>query len=149
MITIKSTQRKIKINISQFKADAQKILVELEYPDFDLGIWITTNKTIRYYNKTYRHKDKPTDILSFSYHNEIKPGQRIVAQTEEDKNLGDLIISAEYVVRQLQDTDISLDERMRVLLVHGICHLIGYDHETDKQYEQMQKLETALLKKLG
>ena len=148
MITIKNSQRTIKINISQLKADAQKILRALDYADFDLGIWITTNKTIRHYNKTYRKKDKATDILSFSYHSDIKPGQRIVAQTEEDKNLGDLIISAEYVVHHLKDSDVTLDERMRVLLVHGICHLLGYEHATDAQYEQMHKLETKLLKLL-
>lgn len=148
MITLKNRQRKIKINNKQFKDDAQKILDLLDYSDFDLGILITTNKTIQKYNKTYRHQDKPTDILSFSYHPDARPGKKIITAAEEDNNLGDLIISAEYVKKQLEGADSALNERMRVLLVHGICHLLGYEHETDAQYEQMYKVEREILEKL-
>lgn len=147
MITIKNKQRKINLNSAQLKSDAQKLLNILGYTNFDLGILITTNATIRKYNKSYRHKDKPTDILSFAYH-QIMPGEKIIANTEEDKNLGDLIISAEYVTKQIQGTDVTFDERIRILLVHGICHLLGYDHETDTQYKQMHRVEMKLLKTL-
>ena len=148
MITIKNSQRKIKINLDQLRTDAQKVLHILNYEDFDLGIWITTNKTIHFYNREYRHKDKPTDILSFGYHPQLKAGQRIKVKTDEDKNLGDLIISAEYVQKAAQELGVSLDERMRVLLVHGICHLLGYDHEKDEDYKVMHRKEQFLLKKL-
>lgn len=148
MIHIKNSQRNISINVHQIKSDAQKLLELLKYKDFDLGIWITTNKTIRYYNKTYRHKDKPTDILSFPFHPELKAGQRIRVNSEDDKNLGDIIISAEYVFKQLQKTGESLDDRLQILLVHGICHLLGYDHITDEQFAHMQQKEKLLLKKL-
>ncbi len=148
MILIKNTQRKFKINIAKFKADAQTMLNALDYADFDLGIWLTNNKTIRYYNKTYRHKDKPTDILSFSFHPDLKPRQKIQVKTSEDKELGDLIISVEYVANAAQEQGISLEKHLQRLLVHGICHLLGYDHEKDEDYEKMQKKEQQLLKKL-
>ncbi len=148
MITIKNTQRAIPIDIKQLKKDAQTILRILRYEDYDLGIWLTTNKTIRYYNKTYRHKDKATDILSFSYHPSLKAGERIKPKNEEDKNLGDLIISVEYVERAARDMNVALYERMQVLLVHGICHLLGYDHERDEDYKIMHRKELALLKHL-
>ena len=106
MITIKNTQRAIPIDIKQLKKDAQTILRILRYEDYDLGIWLTTNKTIRYYNKTYRHKDKATDILSFSYHPSLKAGERIKPKNEGDKNLGDLIISAEYVERAAREMNV-------------------------------------------
>ena len=146
MITIKNSQRSIPINKTSIAKDARTILDVLGYSDFDLGIWITTNKTIRYYNKTYRHQDKPTDILSFSFHPDLKPGQRIMPTTDDDKNLGDLIISAEYVQKDAKKLGVSLDHRMKVLLVHGICHLLGYDHENDKDYDIMKEKEEALLK---
>lgn len=156
MINIKNSQRKISINVHQLEADAQLLLEILGYKKFDVGIWITTNKTIRYYNKTYRHKDKPTDILSFPFHPELQPGQKIKATSDDDKNLGDMIISAEYVVNFLKKSDNvssiisdkALNDRFRVLLVHGICHLLGYDHITDEQFAQMQRKEKFLLKKL-
>ncbi len=148
MITLKNTQRKTALDTKKIKETAQKILDLLDYSDYDLGIWFTTNKTIREYNKQYRHKDKPTDILSFSYHSDLPAGNRIVVEEEEDKNLGDLIISPAYVQDQLPELDTTLEKRLDVLLVHGICHLLGYDHVSDEDYEVMDKQEQALLKKL-
>lgn len=148
MITIKNSQKKIKVNLDQLKKDAQAILDALRYSDYDLGIWLTNDATIRKYNKTYRHKDKATDILSFPFYPNLKPGERIKATNEEEKNLGDLIIAPHYVQQDLLRWGQTFELRMRVLLVHGICHLLGYDHETDQEYKVMHKKELALLKKL-
>ncbi len=148
MISFKNTQRKIKINKNLLVQEAQEILDILNYPDFDLGIWITTNKTIREYNREYRHKDKPTDILSFPYHPTLEAGKRIKVSEEEDKNLGDLIISAEYVVEEAKKYNVTFEQRMRILLVHGVCHLLGYDHIIDADYRRMRAKEAFILKKL-
>lgn len=148
MITIRNTQRKIKVDIAQLKKDAQTILDALDYSDFDLGIWLTSNKMIHKYNKQYRAKDKPTDVLSFPYHTDLKAGDRIKAKTEEDKNLGDLIIAPEYVMHDLPKWETTFEKHMQQLLVHGICHLLGYDHIKDEDYKIMHKKELQLLKKL-
>jgi len=148
MIYIRNTQRKITINVHQLATDAQKVLDLLHYSDYDLSILITTNKTIRKYNKTYRHKDKPTDVLSFPYHPDLVAGKRIKPQFEEDKNVGDLIFSAEYIVKAAQEYNVSFEQRLQVLLVHGICHLLGYDHISDADYRRMRAKEAWLLKKL-
>lgn len=148
MILIKNSQRKIKINTSLIKADMQKILNLINYPDYEISILLTTNKTIQKYNRDFRHKDKPTDILSFPYHPELKPGQQILPNMEDDKNLGDLIISLEYVQKDAVNYNQTFEERLKVLLVHGVCHLLGHDHETDEDYKIMQKQEKFLLKNL-
>ncbi len=152
MITIRNTQRKIALDVEALRQDAQKILDALKYSDFDLGILITSNRTIKNYNKTYRNKNKATDILSFPYHTELKAGQKIKAYEEEDKNLGDLIIAPEYIIKLISvdyDNQISLEKRLQTLLVHGICHLLGYDHILDSDYKQMHKKEKQLLKILS
>jgi probable rRNA maturation factor len=148
MITIRNSQRKIKIDLKKLKDDAQTILNALKYDDFDLGIKLVSNKMMQKYNKEYRKHDKPTDILSFSYHPELKAGQRIHPKSEEDKNLGDLIIAPEYVMHDLPKWDTTFEKHMQKLLVHGICHLLGYDHILDEDYEIMHKKENELLKKL-
>jgi len=145
MIQIKNSQRTIKIDTAQLKKDAQTFLTALGYEDFDLGIWVTTNATIKKYNRDYRHKDKPTDILSFPYHDTLKAGKRIIVREPEDSNLGDLIISAQYVEKDATRMGISFDRRMRRLLVHGICHLLGYDHMKDSEYKVMLAKERELL----
>ena len=148
MITVRNTQRKIKVDVRQLKHDAQAVLDALGYSDFDLGILITTNKKIHVYNKQYRGHDKPTDVLSFPYHTQLKAGQKIKPETEEDKNLGDLIIAPEYVLNDLPRWETTFEKHMQRLLVHGICHLLGYDHIEDEDYKVMHKKELILLKKL-
>jgi len=150
MILINNRQRKIKINSKDLHAKAAKMLEVLGYQDFDLGILLTTNASIHKLNKTYRHKDKPTDILSFPYHPELKAGEKIKVQSPDDKNLGDLIISLEYVQKEAHKTwNRTFDDHLTALLAHGIAHLLGYDHILDKDYAVMQKVEKKLLEAVG
>lgn len=145
MIVIRNTQRKVSINVPALRARAQKMLEKAGYSDFDLGIWITTDATIRRYNRDFRHKDKATDILSFSYHPNLKPGQGIVVVHEEDKNLGDLIISAPYTYTKADELGKPHQEHLYDLLAHGIAHLLGHDHEKDSEYRVMRRFEKKLL----
>lgn len=149
MITIKNTQRTHKINIEKVRSEAQTILDELGYSDFDLGIWFTTNKKVRELNKQYRHKDKATDILSFPYHPNLKAGQRIKVKDEEDKNVGDIIIAVAFVENLLPLYQTTLQKRISVLLIHGICHLLGYSHYDDENDEKMSAKERSIATKLG
>lgn len=148
MITIKNRQRKIAIDKEQLVRDATTVLKTLDYAGFDLGIWITNNRTIREYNRTYRHKDKATDILSFPFHPDLRPGKRITTKDPDEKNLGDLIISAEYVVKEAEKYKVSFEDRLQLLLVHGVCHLLGYDHILDADFRRMRAKEAYLLKRV-
>jgi rRNA maturation RNase YbeY len=149
MITIKQTQRSIPFAAKTFQKKALFILDQLKYSDFDLGIWLTSNKTIQKYNKEFRQIDKPTDVLSFPYHINLKAGQKIKVLTPEDKNLGDMIISVPYVFENKKELTGDFDSRMDRMLVHGICHLLGYDHIKDSDYKKMIILENKLLKALN
>lgn len=144
MIALTNNQT-VPLNTKQFEKDAQTLLTHLGYDDFDLGILITDNKSIHAFNSTYREKDKPTDILSFPFYPDLKPGERITPESEDEKNLGDIIISPEYVKADLERWSQTFEERMRILLVHGICHLLGYDHIKDEDYEVMKVKEAELL----
>lgn len=146
MIIIKQTQKKIGFCAAQYFKKAQTILRHLGYKNFDLGILLTTNATIKKYNREFRQKDEPTDVLSFPYHSELKAGQKIVVFEPEDKNLGDIIISVPYVFSNKKDMPGTFEQRMDVMLVHAICHLLGYDHVDDDDFEKMDQLEKELLK---
>lgn len=149
MITIHNKQRRISFDKQRMHGIVEKILELLNYEDFDIGVLITNNKNIREYNRTYRNKDKATDILSFSYHPELQPGKRIKVKTEEDKNLGDLVLSLEYIQKSAQELDVPFNDRLTTLLIHGILHLLGYDHETDAQWRSMRAKEAFIAKKLN
>lgn len=146
MIIIKNNISKIKTNTAKLKRDAQTILTALKYPDYDLSILLTSNATIHKYNRQFRNKDKPTNILSFPYHTELKAGERIQPADDDEKVLGDLIISPEYVQNEAKEYNQSYDQRLAILLVHGILHLLNYDHIEDEEHEVMHKKEVKLLK---
>jgi rRNA maturation RNase YbeY len=148
MINIQNKQRKFDIKNFKIEKKLNFLLDVLGYKKYDLGLLITTNKTIQNYNQTYRQKDKPTDILSFPYHPHLKAGEKIVVKQPEDKNLGDMIISLEYVEKDAKNLDVTFLDRLDVLLVHGICHLLGYDHIIDADYLVMKEEEERLLELL-
>ena len=145
MINIINKQRSVPLNRKELESLIGKILSIIDYEDFDIGILFTTNTTIQDYNRTYREKNKPTDILSFAYHPHKKPEERIAVITEDDKNLGDLILSPAYIKKDAQALGASFQERLTILLIHGICHLLGYDHEEDVDWELMKIEEKRIL----
>lgn len=152
MIYIKNTQRKYTIDIEKIDNALELILKLLKYEDFDISLWFTNNATIKLYNHEHRGKDKPTDVLSFPYQ-EIQAGKRVRRSSLGDQNLGDLMISVEYVDKQLKENrathlEASLEKHLIKLIVHGICHLLGYDHIEDKDWVRMRAKEGWLLKKL-
>ncbi|MBZ5590350.1 MAG: rRNA maturation RNase YbeY [Acidobacteriia bacterium] len=99
----------------------------------EIGVLVCDDLTIRSLNRHYRGKDRPTDVLSF-------PG----GFTEPDglHYLGDVAISLERAALQAAEARIPLERELKVLLLHAIVHLCGYDHETDKG--EMAALEAEL-----
>jgi probable rRNA maturation factor len=115
------------------------------YGDWDVGCHITSDLGIRRLNKRYRGIDAATDILSFSFH-QLDVSERWPSNlSSEEKNLGDMVISAEYVATWCANHNVPESTRFETLIVHGLAHLMGYDHETDEQFILMQSRESAIL----
>ena len=148
MVIIRNQQRKLTVDTKKLKKDAELILKILKYSDFDLSILIVNEQFMQKYNHDYRNKDQVTDILSFPFHPQLSAGDYIIPTCEDDKNLGDIIICPQYILDDLARWEKSFEERLQILLVHGICHLLGYDHIIDEDYEIMRKQEEWLLAQL-
>jgi probable rRNA maturation factor len=148
MISIRNSQRTVSVDKEKIAQQAQHILEIIGYPDFDLGIWLSSDQTIRKYNREYRHKDKVTDILSFPAHPDAVAGKKIKVCCEDEMDLGDLIIAPSYVLKAAEREKKSFEDHLTHLLIHGILHLCGYDHEKDVDYRRMRLKEVAVLKKL-
>ncbi len=97
----------------------------------ELIIRVVDNAESQQLNRDYRGKDKPTNVLSFPY--EPIPG-------EEENTLGDLVICADIVKQR---------EEWAHLVIHGVLHLLGYDHIKDDEAEQMEAIEIAVMSKLN
>ena len=144
MIFIKNSQRKIKLDTEKIEKNIQKMLSKTKYSDFELNVWFTTNKTIQKYNYIYRKKNKPTNILSFPFNENIKPNITINPKLTEEKILGDIIISVELALKESNKLS-NLPKHINYLLAHGICHLLGHNHKAEKDYKAMSLMEKKLI----
>ena len=131
--------------IGNLSAFAQGILVRLEIDNWQMGLMITDDQGIREYNKQWRNKDLPTDVLSFVQDD----GEVIPTVPGVPKEAGDIIISLETVARNAELWSGSYDEELRRVVIHGILHLNGMDHPGDDYETGMLKLQEELLAETG
>lgn len=107
---------------------AERILSALGYPDSELSVVITGDLGIRRVNREYLHKDRPTNVISFAMaegeYGDLNPGM-----------LGDVIISADTAAREAEEGGVPFWSRFCFLLMHGILHITGYDHERSGEAE--------------
>lgn len=104
-----------------------------------------TDAAVRGLNAQYRGKDKPTNVLSFP----AQPLPSGVLEPDQPVPLGDIILAAETVLAEARDLGIPLEHHVQHLVAHGTLHLLGHDHEADKEAEIMEALETRILAALG
>jgi len=142
-ILIKNQQKRIKPNQRKIKEIIKKVLQYLRVDEkTEISVLFTDDEFIRSLNNKYRGIDKPTDVLSFN----LQEGAIKSPEIESDKLLGDIIISAETAQRQADTLNHSIEKELTVLLIHGLLHLTGYDHEKDKDYKIMRAKESEILK---
>lgn len=113
-----------------------------EQPVSELSLVFTDDAAIRELNSDWRDKDKPTNVLSFPAFT-LKPGQK------PGPMLGDIVIARETVAREASDEEKSFDHHLTHLVVHGFLHLLGYDHLSDAEAEEMEGLERKILARLA
>jgi probable rRNA maturation factor len=134
MPEIINNQRKIKINKEIFQTFAETALEKIgETEGRDFTIAFISDRKMRELNNNFRGQDLTTDVLSFTF-------EADKFEIEND-NLGDIAISLEQAERQAQDNKFNLETEIKQLILHGILHLCGYDHETDNGEMNKRELE--------
>jgi probable rRNA maturation factor len=110
----------------------------------EAGITLTDDETVRALNRDYRGKDKPTNVLSFAAldaDGPAAPGAPVL--------LGDIVVAYQTMAAEAERDGKSRGDHFTHLVVHGMLHLLGFDHEDDDEAERMESLETAVLSGLG
>ncbi|MFY9493775.1 MAG: rRNA maturation RNase YbeY, partial [Limnochordia bacterium] len=110
-------------------------------PEAEVSLSFVDNETIRGLNDQYRGIDEPTDVLSFPQDDDLP--------LELPYILGDIVISLERAAEQAQEYGHGLEREVLYLAVHGLLHLIGYDHQTEEDKSAMRAREEEVLAKLG
>lgn len=141
MVEAQNLQNKVEMDpvlLGRVEEAVQKTLDEAGEGARTVSLAIVDDAAIHEMNRTYRHKDAPTDVLSFP-----------LADGPEDPHLGDIAISAERALSQAESFGHPLTREMAFLAVHGTLHLLGYDHQTPEEEEEMTRRAEAVLTSLG
>ena len=115
-------------------------------PHTEVSLVLADDEYIRVLNRQYRDKDCSTDVLSFALNEGEEP---LMVDGPEEVLLGDIIISLETATRQAEEYGHSLERELAYLTVHGILHLLGYDHMTEDDKKEMRQEEEYVLSFLG
>lgn len=140
MTEIIDQQRKIKIELQPFQSFAESLIPQIEETKGrDFLVAFVSDRKMKELNRFFRGKSKTTDVLSFPFEpDQFEPG---------DENLGEIVISVEQAARQAEENGLKLEIEIKQLILHGVLHLCGYDHETDAG--EMNRRELDLREKLG
>jgi len=154
LIDIINQQRSEKIAKKEWKEFALSVLEALSLEQVEVSIVFVGDRKIRALNKEFRGIDKPTDVLSFSYQTtENTTNSDAIDGTFYEQlatfagnYLGDVVISTQTAVVYAKKLGLTFDQEIKVLIIHGLLHLCGYDHEIDNG--EMDELEQKLRKQL-
>ncbi len=117
----------------------------------ELGLVITDSATIQQLNKTYRDIDEPTDVLAFPmlsrFSQENEPG--FVIPPDGVHHLGEIIISYPEAIQQAEQQRHEIAQELTTLIIHGVLHLLGYDHKLPEEEQSMMTKEREIMKKLS
>ena len=141
-IEVLNRQRVCKVNGRRAGELARCVLDRIGRKEATLTITFIRDRLMRQLNRDYRGLDKPTDVLSFAYHESAAD----CAVAEAAPHLGDLVIAVETAARYAQELGLTFERELEHLVIHGTLHLAGYDHETDRG--EMQRLERKLRQQL-
>jgi probable rRNA maturation factor len=124
-------------------AAAAAVACALDMPPSEACLALSADADVARLNATYRGKDTPTNVLSFP------APDGMAGAADAPRHLGDLVLAHETVVREAGEQAIPLRHHLQHLVVHGLLHLSGYDHETDAEADVMETLEVRILDSLG
>jgi probable rRNA maturation factor len=140
MIDVVNLQRKIKLDTVVFRGYVAELSTAVEDAlGNTFSVAFISDRRMKELNSFFRGKTSTTDVLSFPH----EPDEF----DNDASNLGDIVISVEQAERQAKENKLTLENEIKQLILHGLLHLCGYDHETDNG--EMNKRELALRRKLN
>ncbi len=138
-LLLKNTNKLTEFLLSEEVVYANSCLSEYNYETLCFDIVLVDNENIHRINKEYRQKDKPTDVISFAIFADSPKEERFVFDNEI--NLGEIIVSLDKIKEQADANSNSFEQELYFLIAHGILHCLGFDHNTQEEYEFMMDVQ--------
>lgn len=140
-------QSQFSLDLPTLRAYERQVKSVLDLGPRDFNVCFVSDEDISRMNSVYRGKAVPTDVLSFPWEGEGESGPEEAVSGEFRNFLGDIVISVATADRNAGAEGHSTEEEIRMLILHGVLHLLGYDHETD--HGEMKSLELSLRERLN
>lgn len=137
-ILISNNQNQHTVDVAQFKSQIGQVFEKLGETRHELSLLLTDDEEIQTLNRTYRGLDRATDVLSF-------PQDENAVNESGDILLGDVVISVETAARQAEEHHLNFNEELILLAIHGILHLLGFDHERSPQDARIMQDKTQVV----
>jgi rRNA maturation RNase YbeY len=145
---IENRQKAVPVEMRALLEFTDRVKLHLGLAQHSVAIRLINDRQMARLNETYRHKKGTTDVLSFPSEERRRPRSlRQALKKVRDAQLGDIAISPVVAKRNVKRYRRKLTEEIQILILHGILHLLGYDHETD--HGQMEQVELRLRRRLG
>ncbi|MDY6836265.1 MAG: rRNA maturation RNase YbeY [Chloroflexota bacterium] len=127
----------------------EKTLTVCEIPEeAELSLCITNDTSICELNKLYRKIDKPTDVLAFALTEQVDGHNKFVSPPDGITHLGEIVISYQQATRQAKEYGCPPQQELARLVIHGVLHLLGFDHDTISSEKNMFSLQESILSKV-
>ena len=141
-------QRRVRVDRRLIAELADRTLAAVGRRDAMLTIAFVRDPVIRRLNRDYRGRDSATDVLSFPSDNALNAKKQAAGRERQmtGEHLGDVVISTDRAIFQANEAELSIERELSELVIHGVLHLCGYDHETDRG--TMNRLELRLRRTL-
>ena len=140
MIEVVNRQRKVPVDCKRWEEFTEKAMKVVPAKGAGVTVAFVSDRQMRELNERWRGKKGTTDVLSF-------PAEQDESERLEGRTLGDILISVEQAARQAAQHGLSFETEVEQLILHGLLHLCGYDHERDAG--EMNRLELRLRRRLG
>ena len=137
--------------IEEYKTTIDKLVARafklegFNLPNVYIGIGVVTESEIKEINKEYRKVDAPTDVLSFPIFSRSELSKMKEDKHDTEISIGDIVLCMDVIEKHAKEYGTGFNREMLYMIVHGICHLLGYDHEIEEEKKEMRKLEEAIL----
>ncbi|XP_027020330.1 endoribonuclease YbeY [Tachysurus fulvidraco] len=145
VVLVRNLQKVVPIRRVMLRKDVETLKGILGVQRFDLGVVCVDNRKIQHINNTYRKNNTPTDVLSFPFHEDLKPGKLPCAFYRDEYNLGDVVLGVEFIMQQCKERSWDFYGTLTVVAAHGICHLLGYRHDNEEEWDEMFQKENYIL----
>ncbi|NXM31806.1 YBEY Endoribonuclease, partial [Oxyruncus cristatus] len=146
-VVLRNAQRSVPVRRVPLRRAVCALRAALGASRFDVGLVCAGNALMQRLNGAYRQRPEPTDVL-FPFH-QVAAGELPRPRCRGEYNLGDIFLGVEYIHQQCRDAGEDFEGVLVVTAAHGLCHLLGYRHDTKPAWEQMYRKEAQILEELN